>query len=229
VIGGGYAAGLSVGRITDEVLKARFSSFADYRPRRRLGLFDTEVMVRNSEAIVGPILIEQLPRRFGAVAFDIRRRRPVLLTSGSLATAVRASTAIPGLFPPVAIGSDLLIDGVMADNVPVAAAQRLGAGKILAVDVGPSRSDGRFAAATRWARGSLGGGMGSATVPTLLVRPSTKSFTRWSHTDVPDLIACGRHAAEVAFDDILTFLAESSRSQPLSNLCHNQNEATHVW
>jgi NTE family protein len=214
VIGSAYASGLTVDRLTDEVLDARFGSFAAWRPSGRWGLFDTAVMERSVEKVVGPVTIAELPRRFGAMAFDLRTRRPVLITSGPLATAVRASSAVPGLFPPVAVGDQLLVDGLLADNVPIGAAQSMGAHRVLAVSLESRSPDRVLASVSRWTRESVLGALDPVTIPALVIRPRTESFARWNHSDVPELIAAGRQAAEEALDDILVFLQPADDQSP---------------
>jgi NTE family protein len=70
------------------------------------------------------------------VAVDISRAVEVVLDEGPLVEAVLASTAIPGLFPPVPRGDQLLVDGGVLNNVPVDVAQALGASRVIAVDLG---------------------------------------------------------------------------------------------
>jgi NTE family protein len=70
------------------------------------------------------------------VAVDIVRGTQVVLRDGPLVDAVLASTAIPGLFPPVTRGDLLLVDGGVLNNVPVDIAQSLGANHVIAVDLG---------------------------------------------------------------------------------------------
>ena len=62
----------------------------------------------------------------------------VPVPAGPLWTAVRASLALPGIFPPVYAAGDLLIDGAAINNVPVDVMRgRIGSGAIVAVDVSP--------------------------------------------------------------------------------------------
>jgi NTE family protein len=79
--------------------------------------------------------IEQLARRYAAVATDLDDGSAVVLDRGDVARAVRASSAIPGVFEPVAMGGRLLVDGGVVANLPVAIARRLGADVVIAVDV----------------------------------------------------------------------------------------------
>jgi NTE family protein len=77
-----------------------------------------------------------LPIPFRAVAADIETGREVVLKSGDLARAIRASMAVPGAFDPVEIDGKLLVDGLVANNVPVNVARDMGADILIVVDVG---------------------------------------------------------------------------------------------
>ena len=79
--------------------------------------------------------IETLPVHFAAVATDLLSGAEVLLDRGSLLRALRASSAIPGIFPPVRIGRQLLIDGSASDSVPADLVRSLGAHVTVAVNV----------------------------------------------------------------------------------------------
>jgi predicted acylesterase/phospholipase RssA/CRP-like cAMP-binding protein len=82
--------------------------------------------------------IEDLPRRFYCVSSNLTRAEEVVHERGPLWEAVRASLALPGIFPPVYAGGDLLIDGAAINNVPVDVMRgRVGGGTIVAVDVSP--------------------------------------------------------------------------------------------
>jgi len=77
-----------------------------------------------------------LPIPFAAVATDIETGEKVVLRSGSVASAMRASMAIPGFFEPWRIGDKLLVDGGLVSNLPVLTAKELFNGyPIVAVDV----------------------------------------------------------------------------------------------
>lgn len=62
--------------------------------------------------------------------------QPVRLSNGSAVDAILASTAIPGVFPPVQIGDDLLMDGAVAANTPLRLAVELGASRIVILPTG---------------------------------------------------------------------------------------------
>ena len=76
---------------------------------------------------------------FRAVAADIETGEAVILGKGDLANAMRASMSIPGVFAPVEIDGRLLVDGGIADNLPVDVAKKLGADILIAVNIGTLR------------------------------------------------------------------------------------------
>ena len=71
----------------------------------------------------------------GIYVLDLREGAPLLLTRGNLRTAVTASGAVPGFFPPVAWGDSLLCDAGIVDNLPTGAARDAGAARVVAVDL----------------------------------------------------------------------------------------------
>ena len=81
---------------------------------------------------------DRLPIPFRAVATDIRTGETVVLKQGSLATAVRASMSIPGLFAPVTIDNRLLVDGLVSNNLPVDVARQMGSDIVIVSSIPPS-------------------------------------------------------------------------------------------
>jgi len=78
----------------------------------------------------------QLPIPYRAIATDIVTGEMVVIDSGELSMAMRASMAVPGVFDPVHRGDALLVDGGLVRNLPVDVARDLGADVVIAVDVG---------------------------------------------------------------------------------------------
>ncbi len=83
----------------------------------------------------------RLPIPFRAVATDLQDRSTVVLDSGDLAQAVRASLAIPLVFSPERIGDRVLGDGGLSANIPVAVARAAGAARVIVVDATEGLSD----------------------------------------------------------------------------------------
>ncbi len=78
---------------------------------------------------------DDLALPFRAVATDIVSGEPVVLAGGSLAEAMTASMAVPGVFAPVRIGEHMLVDGGVSMNLPVEVGRGLCGDVIIAVDI----------------------------------------------------------------------------------------------
>lgn len=78
---------------------------------------------------------DDLPIPFRALATDLANGEPVVLDHGSLALALRASLSAPGVFAPVEVEGRLLVDGGIAENLPVDVARAMGVDVVIAVDV----------------------------------------------------------------------------------------------
>jgi NTE family protein len=91
------------------------------------------------EESIGSSLIEEMPIQFAAIATEVGTGHEVWLTRGSLSLALRASYALPGIFPPVRIGGRWLVDGALVNPVPVSAARALGARVVIAVNLDADR------------------------------------------------------------------------------------------
>jgi NTE family protein len=81
--------------------------------------------------------LEEMNMPVAVVATDLVRGERVVFTEGPAADAVRASISIPGIFEPVVMGDQVLVDGGVIDRVPVEAVRALGAELVVAVDVIP--------------------------------------------------------------------------------------------
>lgn len=87
------------------------------------------------EPVPSPINFDDLPVRYRAVAADIETGQPIVLSSGDIATAARASMSVPGFFVPVEINGRLLVDGGIANNLPIDIAKEMGAEVTIAVEL----------------------------------------------------------------------------------------------
>jgi len=103
------------------------------------GLINGTRLANRLEESIGPKTIEDLPIRFAAIATEVGTGHEVWLTRGSLALAIRASYALPGIFPPVRLGGRWLVDGALVNPVPVSAARALGARVVIAVNIDADR------------------------------------------------------------------------------------------
>ena len=201
LVAAAYAADVPLGAIERAARAFRWSSIARMSLTPRLGLLDTSALTDAIHRTLGDDpLIEDLPRRFGAVATDLRTRRTVVIDKGPLNVALRATIAVPGLLPPVRRGRQVLMDGGMIDNVPVSAARHLGASTIIVVRLHAKWENVRMMRVV------------SSTAEleedpsVVLIQPEMEGLAQWSMADVPRLIEEGRRAAREALDAAHTTL-----------------------
>ena len=88
------------------------------------------------EGLLPGMLIENLPVRFECVAASIERACGHWFSSGPLVDAVLASSAVPGLLPPVEIDGEHFLDGGLVYSIPVGRAVELGATRVMVLHVG---------------------------------------------------------------------------------------------
>jgi NTE family protein len=84
--------------------------------------------------------LEEAPIPVHAVATDLLSGEPVVLSQGDTVEALLASSAIPGIFPPVNVGGRLLVDGGVLANLPVTQAVELGASRVFVLPAMASES-----------------------------------------------------------------------------------------
>lgn len=194
LIGGAWAAGVSSERLAERLVRVQWADFGTATISRRLGLLDSTPLVRNLEKTLGDPLIEDLPMRFGAVVTEMGSSTPRLVTSGPLSAAMRASSAVPGLFPPVRVEGALCVDGAVLSPLPVWAAHRLGAERVIAVG---------FRESSRWRRWfeSRPGYPTHGRQADLTITIDTGDNSAWSPAGVPDLIERGYRATCEALRD----------------------------
>ncbi len=109
----------------------------------RPSFLSAERFAATMAAMLPDVRIEECRTPFAAVAVDLEDGREVVLGHGSLRKAVTASSAIPGILPPVTIDGRVLIDGGWIDKMPVLPAYRMGADVVVAVDISADLEDTR--------------------------------------------------------------------------------------
>ena len=77
----------------------------------------------------------RISTRFAAIATELGTGHEIWLSRGSLIDAIRASYALPAIFPPVKVAGRWLIDGALVNPIPVSAARALGARVVIAVNL----------------------------------------------------------------------------------------------
>jgi NTE family protein len=232
LIGGMYASGYS-GREIDSLARALpiAGLFRTYQPQapRSLGLLQPLVVLEqgagrfllqtatirepqvnalvNAAMLRGNLLargnFDSLPIPFRAVATDLANRVPVVLGSGDLAQAVRASVAIPLIFAPESLDGRLLSDGGLSANIPIAVARDAGAERVIVSDATEQLADSvnlysPLILADRLLGFLFHQPMDSLRPGDILIQPSVEGFTslNFSAARVDQLIRNGRAAAD---------------------------------
>ncbi len=153
---------------------------------------------------------DDLPTPFRCVAFDINASESVALGSGILAEAMRATMAIPGIFPPVTIGGRLLVDGGFLDNVPVGAARQMHVDVVIAVDVTRDPASIPYVTALSMVSRAVdavmvSGAKRNLALADIVVAPGLDGFTSldWGRAD--ELRQRGYQAAEAKASELLAY------------------------
>jgi NTE family protein len=174
LVGGLWAAGLNAARLADVTRQLGPLDLPfDWRAVsaalvRRRGLPDRVIsdgpLARRLAGLVGPLTVRATPRPCWITATSLTRRRLVVFgppftpppadplhrlvswpDDVPLVTAMRASIAVPGMFRPVVVGDDVLVDGGVLDDYPVDVALALGATRIIGVRIRERRDAHRAA------------------------------------------------------------------------------------
>jgi NTE family protein len=142
VVGALYASGLSGFQLQQAALDMDEGQIGDWSLPDR-GVFKGEALQNFVNRSVANRPLEKLPRTFAVVATDLKSGESVLFRTGNTGMAVRASSAVPGVFQPVSINGHEYVDGGLVSPIPVRAARSLGANFVIAVDISVNPRDAR--------------------------------------------------------------------------------------
>jgi NTE family protein len=138
MIGASWLAG-NLARLEDWVLGSTRTDVLKFFNIRfsQAGMVDGDRFKRflHDNVAAPDLLIEDLPRPYAAIATDLDNGREVWFRDGPLAEAIRASMALPGLFPTVNVDRRWLVDGGLVNPVPVSTCRALGADVVIAVNL----------------------------------------------------------------------------------------------
>jgi NTE family protein len=98
-------------------------------------VFENQGIRKLIETRLGTVNFEDAGIPFAVIATELTTGEERVLTSGPVTDALLASTAMPGVFPPVVVGGELLMDGGVSNNVPVTPAVEMGATTVFVIDV----------------------------------------------------------------------------------------------
>ncbi|HEY8025313.1 MAG TPA: patatin-like phospholipase family protein [Burkholderiaceae bacterium] len=138
LVGAMYAAGnngYALNRLALDMDEAAISDWSVPFFAKTSGVLKGEALQSYVNKAVNNLPLEKMKIPFGAVATDLHTGLPVLFQRGNTGLAVRASSAVPGVFQPVAIGDRNYVDGGLTAPVPVSFARQMGADFVIAVNI----------------------------------------------------------------------------------------------
>lgn len=210
-VGAAYCGGVSVASIREIAYGLQWSQLGRVvRPRG--GFFDGSRLEEYLIELIGDRSFRDLKIPFAAVAADILGDDLVVLTSGRVAPAVRASCAFPGVFTPVEVEGKLLVDGGLINNLPVSAARDLGAEYIIAVDlsaplVGRRKPPSNLMEMWFMSLGTLIRNTNrEAAMADVVIRPEVGEFNWVELSRAREILERGKQAAELALPQIMADL-----------------------
>jgi len=205
-----YAGGVSPFRLAALARSVKWRHLTRFTFSRR-GPIEAHGIEQLVRALLGGRRFEELDVELAVVAVDLVTGRKVVLRSGDVGLAVKASCSVPGIFRPVRIDGGLLADGGVLDNVPVGVVRSMGADVVAAVDVTSYLGDAEprtgFRSVMRafeiMQRQNVERELAGADV---VIQPRLDGFSVMALDRAEEMIEAGRRAAEESLDGLQALL-----------------------
>lgn len=133
-----YCGGYTYSRMLTIIQNIKWNDLIQFRFGRG-GVFLPDKMEALIDSLIDGKTFEELPVPLGVTAVDVNSGEQVVLSSGKVSRAVRASSTVPGVFIPLEIDGKLLIDGGMVNSLPGDVAKDLGADVVLGINLNGGR------------------------------------------------------------------------------------------
>lgn len=199
-----YASGMSAAQLKQAALNMDEATLSDWTlPLFGRGLLRGEALSRYVNQQVKQQTLEQMRIPVGVLATDLRTGQGVLFRRGDTGTAVRASSAVPGVFSSVPIQDRLFVDGGLVAPVPVQEVSSMGAELVIAVDISsmPEDSNGTDVLRTLLRTFSIMGqsiNRHALKEASVVIRPNLAGIGSADFTSRQEAIEAGRKAMEQA-------------------------------
>lgn len=173
----------------------------------QFGLLSNKKLGRIIIENLGDVSFDEALIPLAMVATDISTGEKVVLKTGSVATAVMASTCIPGIFVPVEINGKILVDGGIVENVPVTTLKDMGADQIIGVDLNSKHTRKKPRNIIEVLLRSFDFTLKTATKlqteqADILIEPDLSSFNMVDVDQMDDLIETGYQEANLVLHEI---------------------------
>ena len=139
-----YASGMNGAQLQQVAVNMQEAAITDWLlPIFNRGALKGDALAQYVNQQVQGRTIENMSLPLGIVATDLRTGEAVVFRRGNTGTAVRASSAVPGVFLPVKLGQHEYVDGGLVAPVPVQQTREMGANFVIAVDISSDPQSGQ--------------------------------------------------------------------------------------
>lgn len=226
-----YVAGCSIGSLIGALHCAGLDSETIYKLAKHLkrrhwidfvipkmGIISGDRVLAMLRLLTKQKQFEELATPLAVIATDLGNGREVVFTKGDVATAVRASVSVPGVFVPYQLGDILYVDGAVLNPTPIDIARKMGADFVIAVDLahrgetGPITNlfDVIIQAINIMERQMFKQRQEECDV---LIRPNVAHLSPSSFEAIDECVALGEQAAEALLPEIKRILDDNIREE----------------
>lgn len=204
-----YAFGVSPADIEEQIRELDWLDISSFSfLKLKFGLLTNDKLGDNIEDLLGDVRMEDAKIPLAVVATDIANCKKVVLTKCKLSQAVMASTAVPGIYSPVEIDDQLLVDGGLLENVPISPLRDLGADMTIGVDLSAQRSYRKPDDLIDVLVNSMDIAIDNATrlqtsEADLVVAPQLRAYSRTDSDQIDDLVEEGYEACRTSLQKYL--------------------------
>jgi NTE family protein len=177
---------------------------------------------------------DELPVPYRAVAADILTGEKVVISRGSLAEAMRCSMSIPGIFRPFETGGRTVVDGGIADNMPVDVARQMGADIVIAVEsrLGNPRSAESLTSSLAITAQTLNlliqqNMIAARRDADLVISPDLHEYNMMSYNDAVQIVQRGREGGQAAWPKLEELAEMIAKARPLVKPEEQANRAAY--
>jgi NTE family protein len=209
LVGAVYCAGVPLDELENIFINMKWPTIIRLAITTPLSLFDMQPIDSVITKIIGEVEFKDLEIPFAAIACDLVTGKRIVLDRGPVAPAIRASASVPGIFKPVEIDGNMLVDGGVVDNLPVDQIRAMGAKFTIASDVSnrgesTQRPENIFEVLqTMFNIMQDRGALITSDECDCYIRPNVTQYSCWGFSDGQKILEEGKKAAENALPKLL--------------------------
>jgi len=191
----------------------------------KYALFSNEELGRLIQDKIGKAKIEDSPIPLAIMTVDIGTGEKVVLRKGEVAPAVMASNAVPGIYRPIFIDGRMLVDGGIAEDVPISPLKPMGADVVVAVNLSAERRYSTPNDIIDIILNAIDIAIDENTKvqvrqADVLIEPQLSHFPRMEVKKVDELIAEGYRSTKASIVKIKRLLNKAPKHKPATRTAH---------